>query len=84
MGFNFSFRKKQKVGTLITHYVKERNKEKQSYTEQLERLVAQLQDGTIDQLEHDRLRDLLDANYFQQQQEAWSHVQNKYSTLFVS
>jgi len=84
MGFNFGFRKKQKVGTLITHYVKERIKGRQSYTEQLERLLAQLQDETIDQLEHDRLRDLLDANYFQQQQEAWSHVQNKYSALLVS
>jgi len=84
MGFNFGFRKKQNVGKLIGYYVKERIKEKQSYTEQLEILVAQLQDETIDQLEHDRLRDLLDANYYQQQQEILSHVQNKYSGLLVS
>ena len=83
MVFNFGFRKKQKVGKLIGHYVKERIKERQSYNDQLERLVAQLQDETIDQLEHDRLRDLLDATYYQQQQEAWSSIQNKYAKPLV-
>ena len=84
MEFSFSFLKKQKVGKLIDTYVKERIKEKQSYNEQLERLVAKLQDETIDQIEHDRLCYLLDATYYQQQQKAWSHIQNKYVKPLVS
>jgi hypothetical protein len=83
MGF-FGFGKKQKMVKLVGKYVNQRLKHKRSFKNQLERLDAQLQHEEIDQLERDRLRDLLEANYYQQQQEDWKRIQNKYINPLIS
>ena len=83
MGFNFGFGKKQKMVKLIDKYVNQRIKHKRSFEEQLMRFDAQLQHEEIDQLERDRLRDLLEAKYYQQQQEEWIPIQNKYCNPLI-
>ena len=75
MGFSFSFAKKPKTGKLIGKYVDQRNQHKKSYQEQLDRLDLQLQHENIDKIERDRLRTILEAKYYQQQQEDWDQLQ---------
>ena len=75
MGFHFAFWKKQKMGKLIDDYVNDRAKEKRVFQEQLKRLDAQLQDKTIDQQTHDRLRDILEVKFIQQREEALTSIQ---------
>jgi benzoyl-CoA reductase/2-hydroxyglutaryl-CoA dehydratase subunit BcrC/BadD/HgdB len=62
--------------------VKERIKEKQILNEQLEKLDTQIQNQTIDQITHERLRDVLEINYLKQREEALEKVflKNKKST----
>lgn len=75
MGFNFGFRKKQRMAKLIDNYVNQRIQHKRSYGEQLERLDAQLKHENIDKLERDRLKTILEAKYYKQQQEDWNQIQ---------
>jgi hypothetical protein len=75
MGFNFSFGKKPKTGKLIGKYVNHRIQHKKSYQEQLDRLDSQLQHENIDEIERDRLRTILEAKYYEQQQEDWDQLQ---------
>ena len=75
MGFSFSFGKKPKTGKLMGKYVNQRIQHKKSYQEQLDRLDSQLQQENIDKLERDRLRTILEAKYYEQQQEDWEQLQ---------
>jgi hypothetical protein len=83
MVFNLGFGKKRKMGKLMGKYVNQRIKHRKSLKQQLERLDAQLKDKKIDQLERDRLRDLLEAKYYQQQQKEWKIIQTKYTNPFT-
>ena len=75
MIFNFSLRKKSKKGKLIGEYVKKRIHKKRLYQEQLDLLDSQLQDGNIDNNERDRLRIILEAKYYEKQQDDWKKFQ---------
>lgn len=77
MALSFSFGRKQKMGTLMVKYVNKRIRQKKSYEEQLERLDAQLQHENIDKLERDRLRTILEAKYYKQQQKDWDQIQKR-------
>lgn len=75
MGFSWSFRKKPKTGKLIGKYVNQRIRHKKLYQENLDRLDSQLQHENIDKIERDRLRTILEAKYYEQQQEDWDQLQ---------
>ena len=77
MGFSFHYRKKQKMGKLIGYYVNQRIQHKRAYEQELNRLDAQLQHEKIDKLERDRLRTILETEYYEQQQEDWKHIKKR-------
>ena len=75
MNFNFSFGKKPKKNKLICKFVNQRIQHKKVYQEQLDRLDSQLQLENIDQLERERLRTILEAKFYEQQQEDLEQLQ---------
>ena len=75
MNFNFSFGKKSKKNKLICKFVNQRIQHKKVYLEQLDRLDSQLQLENIDQLERERLRTILEAKFYEQQQEDLEQLQ---------
>ena len=77
MKFKFSFGKK-KIGKTIRAYVTGRVKEKRAFEEQLERLEVQLQNKTLDQFTYERMRDILEASFVQQQEESRVQMQNTF------
>lgn len=78
MGFSISFGKKRKMRKLIGNYVSDRVKEKKAFNEQMKRLDAQLQDKKIEKQIYERLKDILEVKYFQQQQEQWAKIKNNF------
>ena len=80
----FSFGKKRKMQKLIGNYVSFRVKEKRAFNEQLERLVAQLSDKKIEPDTYERLREVLEVKYFQQQQEEWAKIKDKFYDPLIS
>ena len=56
-------------------YVYQRIQHKKSYQEQLDRLDSLLQHENIDKIERDRLRTILEAKYYETQQEDWDRLQ---------
>ena len=70
----FSFGKKPKTGKLIGKYVNQRIQHKKFYQEQLGRLESQLQHENIDKIERDRLRTILEAKFYETQQEDWDRL----------
>jgi len=77
MKFQFSFGKK-KMGKSIRAYVTGRMKEKRAFEEQLERLEVQLENKTLDQFTFERMRDILEASFVQQQEESRVQMQNTF------
>ena len=77
MGFSFGLRKKQNTSRLIGKYVNQRKQHKKSYQEQLERLDSQLEHENIDKIERDRFRTILEAKYYEKQQEDWLQIQEQ-------
>ena len=77
MKFKFSFGKK-KMGKSIRAYVTSRVKEKRAFEKQLERLEVQLQNKTLDQFTYERMRDILEASFVQQQEESRVQMQNTF------
>ena len=69
MGFSFTTPKTTNTAKLINRYIKERIKEKQLFNNQIERLDKQLQNETIDEYTYERLRDVLEINFFKQRNE---------------
>jgi len=78
MVFKFSFWKKKKIGKSIRAYVTGRVKEKRSFEEQLERLEVQLQSKILDQFTFERMRDILEVSFVQQQEESRAYMQNTF------
>ena len=78
MGFNLPFGKERKMRKLIGNYIKDRVREKRVFEEQIRRLDAQLNDEQIDQQIHERLRGILEIQYYQKKQEQWATVKNKF------
>ncbi len=78
MGISISFGKKRKFRKLIGNYVRDRVKEKRVFNEQLKRLDVQLKDGKIEEQIYERLRVVLEANYYQEQKEEWTKIKNKF------
>jgi hypothetical protein len=78
MGFKPNFWKKKTIGKTIRTYVKGRVKEKRSFEEQLERLEAQLLKRALDQNSYERMRDILEASFVQQQEESRAHIQDTF------
>lgn len=69
MGFSFTTPKTTNTAKLINRYIKERTKEKQLFNNQIERLDKQLQNEIIDEYTYERLRDVLEINFFKQRNE---------------
>ena len=78
MGFSLPFGKERKMRKLIGNYIKERVREKRAFDEQTRRIDAQLKDEQIDMQIHERLRGILETQYYQKQQEQWARVENKF------
>jgi hypothetical protein len=78
MGLSLGLGKKGKMRKLIGNYVKERVREKRAFDEQIRRLEAQLKDEQIDQQIHERLRGILETQYYQKRQKQWAKVKNKF------
>ncbi len=76
MGCKLSFWKKKKIEKSIRAYMTNRVKEKRSFQEQLKRLEFQLQNNTLDQFSYERMRDILEINFVQQQEESRAYMQN--------
>jgi regulator of replication initiation timing len=70
MAFGFALGKSSNSVKLIRKYVKERVKENQNLSDQLERLDAQLENKSIDKYTYERLRDVLEINSIKQREEA--------------
>jgi hypothetical protein len=81
MGFNFG--KKRKMRKLIGNYVSFRIKEKRAFDDQLKRLDAQLHDKKIEPDIYERLREILEIKYFQQQEE-WANIKDKFFNPLIS
>jgi hypothetical protein len=75
MNFNLNLRKKSKKCKLIEKYVNQRILQKRIYQEQLDRLYSQLQSENIDKNERDRLSTILEAKYYERQQDDWEKLQ---------
>ncbi len=78
MGFKLSFWKKKKIEKSIRAYMTSRVKETRSFQEQLKRLEFQLQNKTLDRFTYERMRDVLEINFVQQQEESRAHLQNTF------
>jgi len=78
MGLSLPFWKKRKFQKLVGNYISLRVKEKRAFDEQKKRLDAQLQDKKIEQQIYERLREVLEANYFQQQFREWTKIEEKF------
>ncbi|UCC58456.1 MAG: hypothetical protein JSW14_00575 [Candidatus Bathyarchaeum sp.] len=78
------FGKKRKMRNLIKSYVSFRVKERRVFNEQLKRLDDQLHDKKIDPDTHERLRDVLEAKYYREQQEEWAKVEDKFFNPLIS
>ena len=70
MGFRFTLKRTNNQVKFIRKYVNQRVIEKQALNEQLNRIYSQLQNDTIDKHTYDRLRDVLEINFFKQREEA--------------
>jgi hypothetical protein len=70
MGFGFTLKRTNNSVKFIRKYVYQRAKEKQTFTDQLKRIESQLQNDTIDKYTYERLRDVLEINFFKQREEA--------------
>ena len=77
MELKFSFGKK-KMGKSMRAYVTGRVKEKRAFEEQLKRLEVQLEDKILDQFTFERMRDILEASFVQQQEESRVQMQNTF------
>ena len=78
------FGKKRKMRNLIKNYVNFRVKERRTFNEQLKRLDAKLQDKEIEHDTYERLKEVLEAKYYQEQQEEWTKVQGKFFNPLIS
>ena len=70
MGFLFPPKSTNNSVKFIRKYVYQRAKEKQALNDQLKRIDSQLQNDTIDKYTYERLRDVLEINFFKQREEA--------------
>lgn len=78
MGFKLGFWKKKKMEKSIRAYMISRVRETRSFQEQLKRLEFQLQNKTLDRFTYERMRDVLEINFVQQQEESRAHLQNTF------
>ena len=78
------FGKKRKMRNLIKKYVSFRVKERKAYNEQLKRLDAQLHDKKIDSDTYERLKEVLEAKYYEEQHEEWVKVQDQFFNPLIS
>ena len=78
MGFKPNFWKKKKMGNSVCAYVRGRVKQKRAFEQQLERLEAQLLNKTLDQDSYERMRDILEVSFVQQQEESRAYMQNTF------
>lgn len=77
MGSGLPFGKEKKIRNLIRNYIKDRVREKKAFDEQTKRLDAQLGNEQIDELTYERLRMILETQYYQRQEEEWAKTKNK-------
>jgi len=66
------------MGKSMRAYVTGRVKEKRAFEEQLKRLEVQLEDKILDQFTFERMRDILEASFVQQQEESRVQMQNTF------
>ncbi len=78
MGFSLPFGKERKMRKLIGNYIKDRVREKRAFDEQIRLLSAQFIDKRIEQDTYERLRAILETQYYQKQEEEWEKVELKF------
>lgn len=78
MGFGLTFGKERKMLKLVGNYIKDRVREGKAFNDQIRRLDAQLTDKLIDEETYQRLKAILETQYYQKQEEEWEKVVNKF------
>ncbi len=61
----------------VRNYIHSRVKKKRAFDEQKKLLDIQLRDKEIELNTYERLKDILETEYYKQQQEEWAKVQDK-------
>lgn len=78
MGFSLFFGKKMKMRRLVKNYIKLRIKEKKTFDQQVKCLESQLGDNQIVKSTFERLKEILETQYYQRQQKEWAKIENKF------
>lgn len=81
MGLRFALGKQQNTNKLLNNYIIRRLQHKKAYDKQLYRLDEQNKQERIDELEFERLRTILEMNYYQQQVEVLRELQTHIQKL---
>jgi hypothetical protein len=84
MGFSLLFVKKRKMKKLIGNYVKLRVNEKKTFAQQIRTLEAQLDNNKIEKSTFERLREVLETQYYQKQRKEWTRVKDKFQNPLKS
>jgi hypothetical protein len=84
MGFSLPFGKKAKMQKLVGNYMGLRVKEKAAFNKQVEWLKVQLGDKQIDKQTYERLKEILEMQYYQRQAKEWVNVESKFCNPFNS
>lgn len=69
---------------LIGNYVKLRIKEKKTFDQQVKCLEARLGYSQIETPTFERLRDILETQYYQKQQKEWANIEEKFRNPLLS
>jgi hypothetical protein len=78
MGFSLVLGEKRKMRKLVRNYVDHRIKEKKTFSQQIKHLETQLDSNVIDKPSYERLRVILETQYYQKQQEQWTKIENRF------
>ena len=84
MEFSLALGKKGKMRRLVRNYVDHRIKEKKILSQQIERLETQLHSNSIEKPTYERLRVILETQYYQKQQEQWTKIKDKFQNPLKS
>lgn len=76
--FSFMFKKKWVMNKSIRNYIRSRVEKKRAFEKQKTLLETQLRDKEIELEIYERLKDILEAKYYKQQQEEWTEIQNNF------
>jgi len=70
-------KQEKKLKKLMRKYVRNRQKQEKTFTEEQEKLQALLRDKSIDQNTYARLKDILEINFAQQREKARAQLETR-------